>query len=72
MKRTNIVINEKLIEEGKKATGLRTSRALIDLALTELIRHNNQRRLLRYNGKIDWSGDLQKMRSMRGNSLSTA
>ena len=66
MRRTNIVLDEKLVEKGKKATGLKTSKALVDFALKELIRHSNQRRILDLFGSIDWDGDLSKMRSMRG------
>jgi Arc/MetJ family transcription regulator len=66
MKRTNIVLDEKLVEKGKKATGLKTSKAVIDFALRELIRHSNQRRILELFGTVEWSGDLSHMRSMRG------
>jgi Arc/MetJ family transcription regulator len=66
MKRTNIVLDEKLVEKGKKVTGLKTSRAVIDFALKELIRHSNQRQILDLFGTVEWSGDLSRMRSMRG------
>ncbi len=66
MKRTNIELDEKLIEEGKKATGIKTSKALIDFALRELIRKQNQKRILDLKGKIDWNGDLDQSRTMRG------
>jgi Arc/MetJ family transcription regulator len=66
MKRTNIVLDEKLLEKGKKATGLKTGRAVIDFALKELIRHSNQRRILGLFGTVDWDGDLANVRSMRG------
>jgi Arc/MetJ family transcription regulator len=66
MKRTNIVLDEKLVEKGKKATGLKTSRAVIDFALKELVRRSNQRQILDLFGTVEWSGDLSHMRSMRG------
>ncbi len=66
MRRTNIVIDEKLIEKGKKVTGLKTSKAVVDFALKELIRHSQQRRILDLFGSIHWEGDLTQMRSMRG------
>ncbi len=37
MKRTNIVIDDELIKECMKATGIKTQRALIDYALRELL-----------------------------------
>lgn len=66
MKRTNIVLDEKLLEKGKKATGLKTSKAVVDFALKELIRHSNQRRILDLFGSIHWEGNLSKMRTTRG------
>jgi Arc/MetJ family transcription regulator len=66
MKRTNIVLDEKLVEKGKKATGLKTNRAVIDFALKELVRRSNQRQILDLFGTVEWSGDLSRMRSMRG------
>ena len=66
MKRTNIVLDEKLLMKGKKLTGLRTSKALIDFALRELVRRRNQRRILELRGAIDWEGDLSQMRMARG------
>ena len=65
MKRTNIVIDEKLINQGKKLTGLKTSKDLVNFALKQLLRHENQKRILGLEGKIEWSGDLAAMRSTR-------
>jgi Arc/MetJ family transcription regulator len=62
MRRTNIVIDEKLIKAGLKATGLKTHRALIDYALRDLLRHESQKRILELKGKVHWEGDLSSMR----------
>ncbi len=66
MIRTNVVLDEELVERGKRLTGLRTTRSLVDHALRELVRRKNQRRILELRGKVDWSGDLGAMRSTRG------
>ena len=66
MKRTNIVLDEKLLMKGKKLTGLKTSKALIDFALRELVRRRNQHRILELRGAIEWEGDLSQMRMARG------
>ena len=66
MKRTNIVLDETLLEKGKKATGLKTGKAVVDFALKELIRHSNQRHILELFGTVDWHGKLSHLRSMRG------
>ena len=46
MKRTPIVIDEKLIKAGLKATGLRTCRALVGYALRDLLRRESHKRIL--------------------------
>jgi len=66
MKRTNIELDEKLVEQGKKATGLKTSKAVVDFALKQLVRRSNQRRILELFGSVSWDGKLTEMRSMRG------
>jgi Arc/MetJ family transcription regulator len=64
-KRTNIVIDEELVEAGMKATGLKTRRALVDYALRDLLRRENQRKILELKGKVHWEGDLGSMRRRR-------
>jgi Arc/MetJ family transcription regulator len=66
MKRTNIVIDERLIKAGLKATGLKTRKALVDYALRDLLRRESQKRILELKGKIPWEGDLASMRRGRG------
>lgn len=66
MKRTNIVLDEKLVDQGKKLTGIKTSKDLVNFALKHLVRQEKQKRILDLEGKIDWTGDLDVMRSVRG------
>jgi len=61
--RTNIVLDSKLIKAGLKATGLKTRRELVDFALRELLRHQQQKKLLSLKGKVSWEGDLAEMRT---------
>ena len=65
MKRTNVVLDERKVARGKRATGIKTTRALIDHALDEVIRLHRQGKLLQLRGKIDWQGDLADMRRGR-------
>ena len=65
MKRTNIVLDEKLVRAGMKTTGMKTRRALVDHALRELVRREKQLGLLALKGKVRWDGDLDQMRSTR-------
>ena len=64
-KRTNIVIEEELVEAGMKATGIKTRRALVDFALRDLLRRENQRKILELKGKIHWEGNVASMRRKR-------
>ena len=63
--RTNIVLDEKLIEKGKKYTGINTKKELVDFALRELIRREERKKILALKGKLHWKGDLEEMRRSR-------
>lgn len=65
MSRTNVVLDDTLVEECQKLTGIRTRRALIDYALHEVRRHRRQRRLLELKGSVEWEGDLSTWREAR-------
>ena len=65
MGRTNVVLDDELVKECQKLTGINTRRALIDYALHELLRHGRQRRLLELKGTVKWEGDLDAWRKGR-------
>ncbi len=65
MKRTNIVLDEKLVGKGMKLTGINTQKGLIDYALRELVRRKEQKSILKLRGKIRWQGDLDELRGNR-------
>ena len=65
MKRTNIVIDEKLLEAGLRATGLKTRRSLIDYALRDMLRRKSLKKILQLKGKVEWEGSLSTMRKER-------
>jgi Arc/MetJ family transcription regulator len=52
--RTNIVIDDKLMEKAKKTTGLPTKKAVVEEALRVLIRTKQQEKILGLRGKIRW------------------
>ena len=60
--RTNIIIDDRLMEEALRATGLKTKKEAVELGLQTLLRLNKQERLRRLRGKVDWQGDLEAMR----------
>jgi Arc/MetJ family transcription regulator len=61
--RTNIVIDDKLMRDALRATGLKTKRDAVDLGLRTLLRLSKQAQIRRLRGKLDWQGDLHAMRS---------
>lgn len=65
MGRTNVVLDDELVEECQKLTGIETRRALIDYALHEVKRRGNQRRLLELKGTVKWEGNLSDWRKER-------
>ena len=65
MKRTNIVLDDRLVGEALKLTGLKTQKELIHYALTQLVRHESQLGLLNLRGVVNWDGDLNAMRKGR-------
>ena len=65
MGRTNVVLDDKLVEECQKATGIKTRRALIDHALHELLRRERQKKILELKGAVQWEGDLKAWRKGR-------
>jgi Arc/MetJ family transcription regulator len=65
MGRTNVVIDDELVKECQKLTGIQTRRALIDYALHEVRRRGRQKHLLKLKGSVKWEGDLAKWREAR-------
>jgi Arc/MetJ family transcription regulator len=63
--RTNIEIDDELIERALGATGLKTKRAAVEEGLRALIRLHEQRDILGLAGKVHWSGDLDESRQGR-------
>ena len=66
--RTNIVLDDGLVDEAMRLTGVQTKKAVVHLALEELVRARRRRRILRLKGKLEWEGDLDEMRRVRSGS----
>jgi len=66
MSRTNVVLDDRLVADCQKTTGLKTRRALIDHALRELLRHERQKKVLELKSTVRWEGDLTRWRKGRG------
>lgn len=60
--RTNIVIDDKLMADALKATGLKTKKEAVEQGLKLLVQRNKQLAIRKLRGKLKWEGDLDKMR----------
>jgi Arc/MetJ family transcription regulator len=63
--RTNIVIDDVLIQEAMKLTGARTKKETVELGLQTLVRLHKQAAIKKLRGKVEWDGDLSKLRETR-------
>ena len=60
--RTNIVIDDQLMSEALKASGLNTKKEAVELGLKLLVLQNKQQSIRQLRGKIKWEGNLAEMR----------
>ena len=60
--RTNIVIDDSLMSEALKTTGLKTKKEAVEQGLRLLVKRNKQQSLRQLRGKLSWEGDLNEMR----------
>ncbi|MFO0775822.1 MAG: type II toxin-antitoxin system VapB family antitoxin [Nitrospiraceae bacterium] len=63
--RTNIVIDNSLMRQAMRATGLATKRAVVEEGLRLLVKIKGQEGIRKLRGKIAWEGDLSAMREGR-------
>ena len=63
--RTNIVIDDKLMRDTLRATGLKTKREAVEEGLRSLLRLKRQAEIRKLRGKLNWQGDLDAMRRDR-------
>ena len=62
MKRTNLVLDEHVLEEAKAATGSKTYSDAVNLALRELVRARRFAKVDQFANSDVWQGDLTLMR----------
>jgi Arc/MetJ family transcription regulator len=56
--RTNIEIDDKLMKEAQRLSGLKTKRAVIDAALRMFVRVKRQSDILKLAGKVEFWDDF--------------
>jgi Arc/MetJ family transcription regulator len=65
MARTNIDLDEQLVEERLRVFKCKTKKALIHLALQELLKTEKRQEILTLRGRLQWEGDLEETRRSR-------
>lgn len=60
--RTNIILDDSIIETALKIGGFKTKKATIENALKLFIQIKGQQNIKKLKGKIRWEGNLDEMR----------
>jgi len=60
--RTNIEIDDELMDAALAASGARTKREVVEQALDMLVKLKQQEELRELRGKLAWEDDLERMR----------
>jgi len=61
--RTNVVIDDDLMEEALKVSGLNTKKDAVHEGLKLLVQRKKQESIKDLRGKLRWKGDLEAMRT---------
>ena len=61
--RTNIDIDDKLMADAIKLSGLKSKKEIVHNALIEFVNYHKRQALKNLRGKVEWVGDLEKMRT---------
>jgi len=60
--RTNIVIDDDLMEAALKASGYSTKKEAVEQGLKLLVLRSQQQEIRKLRGRVKWEGDLEEMR----------
>ncbi len=60
--RTNIEIDDKLMADTLRATGVKTKKEVVELGLRTVLRLKQQEKIRKLKGKLHWEGNLDEMR----------
>ena len=61
--RTNIIIDDALMADVLKATGVKSKREAVELGLKALLMLKQQEGIKAFKGKLKWEGDLEQTRT---------
>lgn len=60
--RTNIELDDKLIDQALQLSKAKTKKEVVALALADFVKSLQRQQLLALRGKVNWEGDLDAMR----------
>ena len=63
--RTTVLIDDNLMRDALRATGIKKKREVVELGLRTLIRLEKQSQIRRFRGNLHWEGELDVMRTDR-------
>lgn len=63
--RTTLNIDDEALEQAMKVAGEKTKTEVINEALREFARRRKIRELIRFRGKVAWTGDIDRLRKRK-------
>jgi len=60
--RTNIELDDRLMQQAMRHSGVRTKKAVVEAGLRLLVKTHSQTGIRRLRGKVQWEGDLNESR----------
>ena len=63
--RTNIEIDDELMEKALEMSDLKTKKDIVNEALKLFVRIESQKDIIKFRGKLKWEGDLNDMRNSK-------
>jgi len=61
--RINIMIDDELMTDVLKLTGIKSKREAVEQALRTLLALKQEEKIKQFKGALKWEGDLEQMRS---------
>lgn len=61
--RTNIMIDDELMTDVLKLTGIKSKREAVEMGLRTLLALKQQEKIKQFKGTLKWEGDLDQMRN---------
>lgn len=65
MSRTNIELDDNILKEAIKLTGIKTKKKVVNYVLEEFVKRLRRKKILEFEGRVKWEGNLNKSRTSR-------